>query len=148
MTWVIKILNRDFNKVKSNWNGSSWDQTSEGPSDFMINDFQFSPSTWREVSYVKREEPNLINKEDLTSNKVLTESSPRFQLLNPQLEEVYVTLPITPKFNQRYIIKNNSQLNNKLLVRGSLTGKVLFTLNSLDEFATLFHDSIQWHIAI
>lgn len=148
MTWVIKILNRDFEKVKANWNGAGWDETNEGPADFMINDFQFSESTWREVSFVQAEEGLLINRESLTADKILTETSPRYQMLDPQLEEIYVTLPATPQFNVRYIIKNNSEINNKLLVREVTGGPVLFTLDSLDEFATLFHDGIEWQIAL
>jgi len=148
MTWVIKILNRDFEKVKSTWNGASWTEVAEGPSDFMINDFQFSESTWREVSYVPAEEGVIINRESLSADKVLTETSPRFQMLDPQLEEIYVTLPATPQFNVRYIIKNNSEVNNRLLVREVIGGPVIFTLDSLDEYATLFHDSIEWHIAV
>lgn len=148
MTWVIKILNRDFEKVKATWNGSSWTEVNEGPADFMINDFQFSNSTWREVSYTVAEEPNLINREDVSSTKTLTQASPRYQLLTPLVEEVNVILPTNPRFNERYIIKNNSEINNKLLVKGTLTGPVLFTLDSQDEFATLFHDGIEWHISI
>lgn len=148
MTWVIKILNRDFEKVRATWNGSGWTEVTEGLADFMINDFQFSRSTWREVAYSAAEEPDLINKEDISTTKTLTSASPRYQFLNPLLEEVNVILPINPKFNERYIIKNNSEINNKLLIKETLTGPVLFTLDSLDEFATLFHDGIQFHITI
>lgn len=148
MTWVIKILNRDFTKVTQTWNGASWDEVVGVPADFMINDFQFSESTWREVSYVPIQEGTVINRESLSTNKVLTEASPRYQMLDPQLEEIYVTLPAVPKFNLRYIIKNNSEVNNKLLIRETVSGPVIFTLDSQDEFATLFHDEIEWHIAI
>ena len=148
MTWVIKILNRDFNKVRATWNGLSWTEVNEGLSDFMINDFQFSDSTWREVSYEIREDPTIINRESLTADKLLTESSPRYQILEPQLEEIFITLPNTPQFNVRYIIKNNSEVNNKLLIREVLGGPVIFTLDSQDEFATLFHDGIEWHCQI
>jgi hypothetical protein len=148
MTWVIKILNRDFKKVNKEWDGNSWGSVNLGLSDFMINDFQFSESTWREVSYSKQESEVLINREDLTDNKLLTALSPRYQFLNPLVEKVDVVLPPTPKYNVKYIIKNNSKANNKLQIRETLGGPVIFTLDSLDEYATLFHDKIEWQISI
>lgn len=148
MTWIVKVLNRDFQKVRSIWDGSKWVETNEGVADFVINDFQFSESTWREVSFEVKEDSNIINRESLSTNKILTEASPRYQILNPLIEEIYITLPSPPQFNSRYIIKNNSEVGNKLLVREVKNGPVIFTLDSLDEFATLFHDSVSWQIRL
>lgn len=148
MTWVIKILNRDFNKVNKVWNGSTFDETILGPADFMINDFQFSESTWREVQYKTVEQEILVHRIQTNSDIIMTTESRRYQFIEPLIEKVYITLPAVPKYNQRYIIKNLSEVNNKILVRESLNGPVIFILDSIDEYANLFHDGVEWHAQI
>lgn len=148
MTWVIKILNRDYQKTSKAWVSNEWLEQDLGIGDFMINDFQFSESTWREVEYEKVEKEQLVNKENITSTKILTTTSPRFQILTPLIEEVVVVIPSIPKYNVKYIIKNNSEINNKLLIKEKVGGPVIFSLDSRDEYASLFHDKIEWHIKI
>lgn len=148
MSWIIKILNRDFIKVEKVWNGTSFDDTVLGPADFMINDFQFSESTWREVEYVAVEQENLVRRIQTTSDIIMTTESRRYQFIQPLSEEVYLILPATPKFNQRYIIKNLSEVNNLIHIREVLNGPAVITLNSLDEYTTLFHDGVEWHAQV
>jgi len=80
MSWVIKILNRDFNKVEKVWNGSSFDETVVGLADFMINDFQFSESTWREVEYEPIEQEILVRRIQTSTDIIMTSESRRYQL--------------------------------------------------------------------
>lgn len=148
MTWVIKVLLRDVQKVEMNWNGTNFDATPTAIADFIVNDFQFSESTWREVNYSVVETETLIRRLETDSPVILNANSARFQFINPTIEEVIVVLPQTPKFNQRYILKNLSEINNKLLVKQTLTGPTLFTLDSLDEYANIFHDGVEYHISI
>ena len=148
MSWVLKILNKDFIKVEKTWTGAIWSDNIIGPADFMINDFKFSESTWREVEYTPVTPSNLIERQDISVDKILTETSPPYQILNPLVEEVFITLPSLPQFNTRYIIKNNSEVNNKLLIREIINGPAIFTLDSTDEFATLFFDSVEWQVTL
>lgn len=148
MTWVIKILNRDFRKVEKVWNGTSFNETVLGLADFMINDFQFSESTWREVEYVPVEQEILVRRIQATSDIIMTTDSRRYQFINPLVEEVYLTLPTIPKFNQRYIIKNLSEVNNLVHIREDINSPPVITLNSLDEYTTLFNDGVEWHAQV
>lgn len=148
MTWIIKVLNRDYQKVNKVWNGISFDDTVLGTADFIINDFKFSQSTWREVEYTLVESEDFINRQQISSTFNMTTNSKRYQFLEPLIEEVEVILPSIPIYNQRYLIKNLSEINNKLIVKGSSTGDILFTLDSTDEVATLFHDGIDFHCQI
>ena len=148
MTWVIKILQRDIEKIDTTWNGVAWVDTSLGTADFMLNDFQFSDSTWREVSYTLIEDENLTRRFSTSADVVLTSNSRRYQFIDPLIEEIFLTLPQNPRFHERYLIKNLSEVNNKISVRGIPNGDTLFTLDSTDELAILFHDEVDWHIAI
>lgn len=148
MSWVIKVLLRDYTKTQKTWNGSTFVNTALGVGDFMINDFKFSESTWREVRYTPIEQEDLVNRISTATTFTMTSESKRYQFIEPLAEEVNLILPTTPRFNERYIIKNLSEVNNKILVRETLTGPVIFTLDSLDEYATLFHDGIEFHIIL
>ena len=148
MSWVIKILNRNFNKVEKVWNGSNFDDTVLGPADFMINDFQFSESTWREVEYETVEQEILVHRIQTTSDIIMTSDSRRYQFIEPLVEEIFLTLPSIPRFNERYIVKNLSEVNNLIHIREVIDGPTLITLDSLDEYTTLFHDSVEWHAQI
>lgn len=148
MTWVIKILNRDFNKVEKVWNGSSFDETVVGPADFMINDFQFSDSTWREVEYKAIEQEILVRRIQTSTDIIMTTESRRYQFIEPLVEEIYLTLPAVPKFNQRYIIKNLSEVNNLIHIKEVANGPTVITLDSLNEYTTLFHDGVEFHAQV
>lgn len=148
MTWIIKVLNRDYQKINKVWNGVSFDDTVLGTADFIINDFKFSESTWREVDYTLVETEDFINRQQVSTTFIMTTNSKRYQFLEPLVEEVEVILPSTPIYNQRYLIKNLSEINNKLIIKGSPSGNILFTLDSTDEVATLFHDGIDFHCQI
>lgn len=148
MSWVIKILNRDFNKVEKVWNGSSFDETVVGLADFMINDFQFSESTWREVEYEPIEQEILVRRIQTSTDIIMTSESRRYQFVEPLVEEIYLTLPAVPKFNQRYIIKNLSEVNNLIHIREVINGPVVITLDSLNEYTTLFHDGVDFHAQV
>lgn len=148
MSWVIKILNRDFNKVEKVWNGSSFDETIVGPADFMINDFQFSESTWREVDFEPVVQELLVRRIQTSTDIIMTSESRRYQFVEPLVEEIYLTLPTVPKFNQRYIIKNLSEVNNLIHIRELVNGPTVITLDSLDEYTTLFHDGVEWHAQV
>lgn len=148
MSWVIKILNKDFNKVEKVWNGLSFDETALGLADFMINDFQFSESTWREVEYTPVEQEILVRRIQTSTDIIMTTESRRYQFIEPLVEEIYLTLPAIPRFNQRYIIKNLSEVNNLIHVREVVNGPTIYTLNSLDEYSSLFHDSVEWQIIV
>lgn len=148
MTWVIKILETNFTKTDKEWNGFNWVDTDQGLADFMINDFQFSNSTWREVSYERREEVDIIRRLSTSADVVLTTNSKRYQFIEPLVSEINLVLPQVPQFNVRYLIKNLSEINNKINVRGSVGGDILFTLDSVNEVAILFHDGIEFQIKI
>jgi len=148
MSWVIKILNRDFNKVEKVWNGVSFNETVVGPADFMINDFQFSESTWREVEFKPVEQEILVRRIQTSTDIIMTSESRRYQFVEPLAEEIYLTLPAVPRFNQRYIIKNLSEVNNLIHIRELVNGPTVITLDSLDEYTTLFHDGVEWQAQI
>lgn len=149
MSWIIKILKRDFQKTDVVWNGAAWVETPNGIADFVINDFQFTESTWREVSYTQVEtELTTRRLENVSTTVTLTTDSRRYQFIEPVVEEVEVVLPAVPRFNERYLIKNLSEVNNKLLVKETASGEVIFTLDSVNELAVLFHDGVEWHGAI
>lgn len=148
MTWVIKILNRDFKKVDKVWDGTSFNEAIVGYADFMINDFQFSESTWREVEYDPVEQELLVHRIQTSSDIIMTTESKLYQFIEPLSEEIYLTLPKTPKYNQRYIIKNLSEANNLIHIREVVDGPTVITLNSLDEYTTLFHDQVEWHAQV
>lgn len=148
MTWVIKILQRDVPKIQKVWNGVTWVDTPDGTADFMINDFQFSESTWREVSFERIDEVDVVNRVSVTGDVVLTPESKRYQFIEPLIQEINVVLPDPPQFHLRYLIKNLSEIDNKINVLGEVGGDPLFVLDSTDELAILFHDEFDWHIAI
>lgn len=148
MSWIIKILKRDFEKIDVTWTGVMWNEVSQGNADFVINDFQFTESTWREVSFTPVAEEDFTFRDDVNSTVTLDSNSKRYQFLNPLVEEVEVVLPLIPKFHERYLIKNLSEVNNKLLVKETASGDVIFTLDSVDELAILFHDEVEWQISI
>ena len=148
MSWVVKILNRDFNKVEKVWNGTSFDETVVGLADFMINDFQFSDSTWREVDFTPVEQEDLVRRIQTSSDIIMTSNSRRYQFIEPLVESIYLTLPNPPRFNERYIIKNLSEINNLIQIRAEIGGPTVITLDSLDEYTTLFHDGVEWHAQV
>ena len=148
MSWVIKILQRDIPKIQKVWSGTSWINTPNGIGDFMINDFQFSESTWREVSYDRIEEVNIIRRVSTSTDIVLTSESKRYQFIEPLVNELNVVLPSVPQFHVRYLIKNLSEINNTINVLGEVGGDPLFVLNSTDELAILFHDGVDYHCQI
>ena len=148
MTWVIKILQRDVPKLDKVWNGVTWVDTPNGTGDFMINDFQFSESTWREVSYETIDDVDIIRRLSTNSDQVLTTEDKRYQFIEPLAAEINVVLPDPPQFHVRYLIKNLSEIDNKINVLGEVGGDPLFVLDSTDELAILFNDEFDWHIAI
>ena len=148
MSWVIKILLKDYKKTEKIWTGVNFSSTPKETSDFIINDFKFSESTWREVEYSPIEQEDLINKQDISNTLILNSSSKRYQFLNPIAEKVAVILPTIPKYNQKYIIKNLSNVNNLIEVKEKIGGPTIYILDSTDEYSSLFHDGIEWQITI
>lgn len=148
MSWVIKILLKDYKKTEKIWTGANFSSTPKETSDFIINDFKFSESTWREVEYSPIEQEDLINKQDISNTLILNSSSKRYQFLNPIAEKVAVILPTIPKYNQKYIIKNLSNVNNLIEVKEKIGGPTIYILDSTDEYSSLFHDGIEWQITI
>ena len=148
MSWVIKILLRDYTKISKTWNGSSFDEVNFGVGDFMLNDFKSSESTWREVNYSSVDQGDLVNRVSTSSTITMTSSSKRYQFIEPLVETVNLILPTTPRLNDRYVIKNLSEVNNKILIREAINSPVIITLDSVDEYTTLLNDGVEWHAII
>lgn len=146
MSWILKILLRDYQRVEKIWGGASFSTSPLSTHDFIINDFRLSSSNWRRVSYTPISQEDIIHRQDVSSTVSLSSDDKPLQFLNPLVESVTVLLPDPPLFNTRYIIKNLSTTNNKLLLKKSISGPTLVTLDSLNKIAYLFHDTIQFHI--